>query len=706
MDVFAKHPHILDVTLRDGSYLIEFQFTAQDTALIASALEAVGFRWIEIGHGLGLNASASGKGSAAATDEEYLEAAAGCLSAARWGMFFIPGIGREEDLRLASRYKMDFVRIGTNVTDLSDAERFIGQAKELGMLVAYNAMKSYAVSPEEWGRNAAQAHEWGADIVCLVDSAGSMDPEEVSRYLRAAHAHTPVHLGFHGHDNLSLAMANTLRAIDEGAVLVDSSLQGMGRSAGNAITEVLVAILKKRGALADIDMKAVMDIGDSLIRPLLGRRGVDSMAVTGGFAKFHSSFTPKLVRYALKHDIDVRDLIVRLCEEDLVFAPDDVLERLGGELAHAKMPHVFSIPAFTVHQREILEGRESLDILLNELRPHAIKAGKFSALNAVIAEAPQERIRVSGNIQHTPTHVAVSVTYTTDQQLETILQSAEGKVDVLLLDVDQKAFGPSYPATTATQSLTKTRLLTYLDSRVWVSAIEDQLARILGENLERVPIVIAGDHPKSRLLTSNLVERRAQVTLLSNGSTGPTEVHRGLSFSPEPDMLAYFDKESPEARDRLAVARMIVVWPGGAPWFGAAEANLVPGGACVLDAELGGIVPEGIETMRRRDIRLIRQNLWPTLAGVLFAAHESQNTCMKAMGRTTIAGIPVVAGGAMGSPGDVVVDDIHRPSRVIGVADDQGKLVFKYTAEEARCVQRVVEEINSRILLPRRTSLE
>ncbi len=142
----------------------------------------------------------------------------------------------------------------------------------------------------------AQVHKWGADIACLVDSAGSMDPDSVAAYLRAAKAESSSPLGYHGHDNLSLAMANTLRAIEEGAVLVDSSLQGMGRSAGNTVTEVLVAILQRRGALSHIDLKAAMDVGQGLIQPLLGKRGIDPMAVTGGLAKFHSSFTSKSAR--------------------------------------------------------------------------------------------------------------------------------------------------------------------------------------------------------------------------------------------------------------------------------------------------------------------------------------------------------------------------------------------------------------------------
>jgi isopropylmalate/homocitrate/citramalate synthase len=177
MDPFATHPDVLEVTLRDGSYLIDFQFTAHDTVMIAGALEAVGFRWIEVGHGVGMNASASGHGVAGATDEEYLDAAASTLTRARWGMFFIPGIGREQDLRLAARYGMSFVRIGTNINEVALAEPFIKQAKDLGMLVSYNGMKSYAVSAEDWGRYAAQAHSFGADIACLVDSAGSMYPE-------------------------------------------------------------------------------------------------------------------------------------------------------------------------------------------------------------------------------------------------------------------------------------------------------------------------------------------------------------------------------------------------------------------------------------------------------------------------------------------------------------------------------------------------
>ena len=138
-----KHITILDCTLRDGSYAIDYQFTAEDTAIIAAGLEQAGLELIEVGHGLGLNASNSSKGVAAATDEEYLEAARKALKKAKFGMFFIPGIGREEDLKLAAKYRMDFVRIGTNVTEVDASVKYVELAKSL-----FNRFKVHIAGPK------------------------------------------------------------------------------------------------------------------------------------------------------------------------------------------------------------------------------------------------------------------------------------------------------------------------------------------------------------------------------------------------------------------------------------------------------------------------------------------------------------------------------------------------------------------------------
>lgn len=705
MSIFGTVPDVLDVTLRDGSYLIDFQFTAEDTAVIASALESVGLRWIELGHGFGLHASLAGKGSAAATDEEYLEAAAQALKQSRWGMFFIPGIGRAEDLRLAKRHKMSFVRVGANITEIDQAEPFLELAKELGFTVSYNALKSYAVSPAEFGRKAALAHSRGADIVFLVDSAGGMYPDDVSEYLKAAQGESDVALGFHGHDNLSLVMANTLRAVECGAVLVDSSLQGMGRSAGNAVTEVLVAILKQRGQLPNVDLKGVMDIGHGLIQPLMRRRGLDPMAVTAGYARFHSSYTAKVQRYARKHQVDVRDLIVRLCQEDQVAAPDDLLEQLGQEIAAENVPRVIAMPALGVGSAREVHGLQPLSALLKEIRPHAVKSGKYSALNIVVAERPQDQIYVSRNIQNTHTHIVGSVALTTTEQLVSTLEIVDGMVDVVFLDVDHKPFGPDSSALVASQRLRKSLLLTYLDSRVWVDAVEDQIVRLLGEVLVGVPLVIVGDHPKSRFLTLRLAERRAAVGVLGapvgKGAPLPAQHMRPFSFDPEHLDITYMEVDSPAALDWLSRARLVVVWTGDQPGFGVREASYLSTGTYVLDAAIGNVSQEGLDEIRHRGALPIRVNIWPALAGALTAAHESARVYHESLGWGTIAGVSVVAGGAIGQSGDIVVDDLRQPTRVIGVADGRGGVLFSYGPEHLDQVRRVAEEINRHLVMPR-----
>jgi hypothetical protein len=552
-------------------------------------------------------------------------------------------------------------------------------------------------------------HAWGADVACFVDSAGSMDPDSVAAYFRAARGESSSPLGFHGHDNLSLAMANTLRAIEEGAVLVDSSLQGMGRSAGNTVTEVLVAILQRRGQLSHIDLKAAMDVGQGLIQPLLGKRGVDPMAVTSGLAKFHSSFTDKVQRYASKHQIDVRDLIVRLCEEDQVSAPDDLLERLSHELATLKMPRVLSLPAFRVEWGKEKTPVEALDFLLKELRARAVKSGKFSALNIVIAETPRAEFVVSGNIHSTQSHVVGSVELSDERQLGTVLQSADGKIDIVLLDVDRKPFGPPNSVEIARQTLNKTALLTYLDSRVWVEAVEDQVVRLLHEVLNGSEIVIAGDHPRSRFLALRLAERGAHVTLLQDQQANPlapsqsSDSLRSFSFEGTSLHLTSIEASSPQSSVVLANAGVVVVWPAATPWFDQTFAQSLSPNAYVLDAGIGAILHDGIDEARRRGCLLLRVNIWPALTGTLSAAHESLMKTNDAFGWDMVDGIPVVAGGAMGNAGDVIVDAIRHPTRIIGVCDGMGGVRFRYRESDAERVRRVQAEINRRLVAPQLT---
>ncbi|MBI4308460.1 MAG: 4-hydroxy-2-oxovalerate aldolase [Chloroflexi bacterium] len=332
---------ILETTLRDGSYAINFQFTVSDTALISAALEKVGFDLIEVGHGVGLHASESGYGVAAETDEAYLKAAAGALRKAKFGAFCIPGIARLEDIDMAADYGMGFIRVGTNVTEVERSEPYIERAKARGMYVTANFMKSYAMKPAQFAAKAKLSQEFGSDALYIVDSAGGMLPSDVENYFRAVQEVCDIPLALHAHSNLGLAVANTLRAVELGAALVDTSLQGMGRSAGNAATEHVLVALKLGGTDLGIDPLSVMDIGEKYIKPLIRRRGLNSLDITAGLAQFHSSYMGVIRQYASKYQVDPRRLIIEVCAIDKVNAPPELVERVAQQI-RAESDEVFT----------------------------------------------------------------------------------------------------------------------------------------------------------------------------------------------------------------------------------------------------------------------------------------------------------------------------------------------------------------------------
>lgn len=326
-------PTIMEVTLRDGSYAIDFQFTASDTAIICSELEKAGFGYIEIGHGIGLGATRVGKGSAAESDEGYMRAAADTLNKANWGMFCIPGIATLDDIDLAAEYGMKFIRIGTNVEEMEESEPYIARAKRYGMFVSANFMKAYTMNPKPFAEKAKLTQKFGSDLVCIVDSAGGMMTQEMEKYFLAVQDSCDISTGFHGHNNLELAIANSLKAIELGAAMIDTSLQGIGRSSGNAPTEILLVALDRLGIRLGINPLDVMEIGEKYIRPLLQNVGYDSVDIVSGYALFHSSYMGIIREYSNKYKIDPRRLIISLCEVDKVNAPRSKVEEIAHKLS-------------------------------------------------------------------------------------------------------------------------------------------------------------------------------------------------------------------------------------------------------------------------------------------------------------------------------------------------------------------------------------
>jgi 4-hydroxy-2-oxovalerate aldolase len=333
-----KEPIILDCTLRDGSYVIDFQFTKEDTFTIANELYKSNFEYIEVGHGIGLGASDKGINVAAATDLEYCLAANSAVGeSSKWGMFCIPGIAKIDDLKMSIDNNMGFVRIGTDINKVDESEQFIKLAKKSGLKVFANFMKSYVLSPYDFKELVQKSTDFGADGVYLVDSAGGMLPNQVRTFVAEAFNFNPnFTLGFHGHNNLALGMANALVCIEEGVQYIDTSLQGFGRSAGNVQSEQLVCTLDLLGINSRFDPIRVMDLGEKLIRPLITQFGNSSLDITAGWAQFHSSFMPMILKAAKRERIDPRLLIFEVCKVDKISLNEEMLIKIIGKLNDSK----------------------------------------------------------------------------------------------------------------------------------------------------------------------------------------------------------------------------------------------------------------------------------------------------------------------------------------------------------------------------------
>lgn len=320
---------ILDTTLRDGSYTNDFQFTAGQTKALCRELEESGIPLIEVGHGVGMNAGNAGHRAAIASDEEYMKAASEACEDSLWGMFCIPGKATLNNVRIAGEYGMDFIRIGTNITEVEESKAFIEVANDEGMFVTANFMKSYARSPEEFGKKAIQSEEYGSDLIYIVDSAGGMLPERLRSYLEAVQERTDIPVGFHGHDNLGLAVANSLTMVNAGVSVIDTSLQGLGRSAGNAPTEKTVAALEKSGYDTGTDFPKLLRTGEKFVSPIRSSPTQKPLDVVAGREEFHSSHMMKILDVAYKYGVDPTRLIREVCHEDKIHAPKDLVEELA-----------------------------------------------------------------------------------------------------------------------------------------------------------------------------------------------------------------------------------------------------------------------------------------------------------------------------------------------------------------------------------------
>ncbi len=335
-----KAPRITDTSLRDGSHPMRHQFTVEQVRAVAQALDEAGVPVIEVTHGDGLAGSSLQYGFSRTPEMELISVARRVCQRAKIAVLLLPGIGTVKELKEAREHGAQVVRIATQCTEADVSEEHFEIAKKLGMETVGFLMMAHMRPPEALVQQAKLMESYGADCVYIVDSAGAMLPRDAYARVKALKETLSIQVGFHAHNNLGVAVGNSIAALEAGADQLDGCLRGLGAGAGNAPTELLATVLEKMGLNPGLDVYKLMDAAEYVIAPMMPYQPIPSRdAITIGYAGVYSTFLLHAQRAGERYGIDPRTILTELGRRQAVAGQEDWILDVALELARDSQIH-------------------------------------------------------------------------------------------------------------------------------------------------------------------------------------------------------------------------------------------------------------------------------------------------------------------------------------------------------------------------------
>jgi 4-hydroxy 2-oxovalerate aldolase len=333
---------ITDTTLRDGSHAMAHQFTEGQVRATVHALDSAGVEVIEVTHGDGLGGSSFNYGFSAVDDIQLIAAAVDEATQAHIAVLLVPGIGTRDDLQKSFDAGARVARVATHCTEADVSIQHFGLARELGMETVGFLMMAHKTTPDELARQARIMVDAGAQCVYCVDSAGALvlDTAQVRVEAIVGEIGHQAQIGFHGHQNLSMGVANSVLAYTNGAKQIDGALCALGAGAGNSPTEVLAATFDKLNIATGVDVAGVLAAAEDVVKPFLPRwPSMDRNAIVQGYAGVYSSFLLHAERAAVRYGVPAHDILARAGALGYVGGQEDMLIDVAIKLATAASDH-------------------------------------------------------------------------------------------------------------------------------------------------------------------------------------------------------------------------------------------------------------------------------------------------------------------------------------------------------------------------------